>query len=68
MLPVGGTDELVGGQINLGVLSLIALAATGVYCGLRWVVAPLLVRALATGVSPGRHRLWRTPSPGGGPW
>ena len=46
------------GQVSLLVLVGIALAATGVYWGLRWLLTPALVHALGAGISPGRYRLW----------
>jgi non-ribosomal peptide synthetase-like protein len=57
-LPVAAIYSATGGQVSLGVLSALTVAATGVYLLLRWALAPLLVRALASGVAPGRHRLW----------
>jgi non-ribosomal peptide synthetase-like protein len=57
-MPVVAIYAGTGGQVSLLVLTTIALAATGVYWGLRWVLAPLLVFILAAGIEPGRHRLW----------
>lgn len=57
-LPVSAIYTANDGEVSLGVLSWIAVAATGVYFTLRWAVAPLLVRALASGITPGRYRLW----------
>ncbi|MGI8458160.1 MAG: Pls/PosA family non-ribosomal peptide synthetase [Propionibacteriaceae bacterium] len=57
-LPVASIYAANHGHISLGVLSTIAVAATVVYLLLRWLVAPLLVRALSSGVVPGRYPLW----------
>lgn len=57
-LPVASIYAVNDGEISLGVLSTIAVAATVVYLLLRWVVAPLLVRALSSRVRPGRYPLW----------
>ncbi|MDT0351241.1 Pls/PosA family non-ribosomal peptide synthetase [Pseudonocardia charpentierae] len=57
-LPVVAIYIANSGQVSLRVLSLIALMATAVYLGLRWLLAPVMVRVLSHGVAPGRHRLW----------
>ena len=57
-LPVAAIYAANDGEISLEVLSSIAVAATIVYLVLRWVVAPLLVRALSSGMRPGRYPLW----------
>ena len=57
-LPVASIYAVNDGEISLEVLSTIAVAATIVYLLLRWVVAPLLVRALSSGIRPGRYPLW----------
>ncbi|WP_300014096.1 Pls/PosA family non-ribosomal peptide synthetase [Pseudonocardia sp.] len=57
-LPVVAIYHSTEGQVSLGVLAQIALTATAIYLGLRWVAAPLLVHVLAVGVEPGRYRLW----------
>ena len=56
--PVAAIYTFNEGEISIGVLTMIALAATAVYLLLRWIVAPLLVRALSLGLRPGRYRLW----------
>ena len=56
--PVAVIYTVNDGEISLAVLSVIALAATAVYLALRWLVAPLLVRLLSTGLRPDRYRLW----------
>jgi non-ribosomal peptide synthetase-like protein len=57
-LPVASIYAANDGEISLGVLSTIAVTATAVYLVLRWVAAPLLVRAMSSGVRPGRYPLW----------
>lgn len=56
--PVAAIYTVNNGQVTAAVLSSIALAATAVYLVLRWVIAPMLVRILSTGIAPGRYRLW----------
>lgn len=57
-LPIVAIYIATDGQVSLPVLCLIAVAATAVYWLLRWVLAPMLVSALAAGIEPGRYRLW----------
>ena len=57
-LPVAAIYFATEGEVSLGVLSGIAMAATAVYLLLRWALAPLLVRTLTSGITPGRYRLW----------
>jgi len=57
-LPVASIYAANDGEISLGVLSSIAVAATIVYLVLRWFIAPLLVSVLSSGIRPGRYPLW----------
>jgi hypothetical protein len=55
-MPVVWIYASTQGEVSLVVLAAIALAATGVYWGLRWLLTPALVHALGTGIGPGRYR------------
>jgi hypothetical protein len=57
-MPVVWIYASTQGEVSLVVLAAIALAATGVDWGLRWLLSPALVHALGTGIGPGRYRLW----------
>lgn len=57
-LPVAAVYSANGGQVSLLMLGELAAAATGIYLGVRWVLAPMAVRALAIGMRPGRYPLW----------
>ena len=57
-LPVAAIYSFNDGEVSIGVLGQLTLAATAVYLGVRWALAPLMVRLLSTDVQPGRYRLW----------
>lgn len=58
-LPVAVVYSRYDGAVTVtGVLGELAIAAVVSYVVLRWVLPPLLARALAAGIRPGRYRLW----------
>ena len=57
-LPVAAIYSFNDGEVSIGVLGQLTMAATAVYLGVRWALAPLMVRLLSTNVQPGRYRLW----------
>ncbi len=46
------------GQVDPGVLAQLAIGATGIYLVQRWLIAPLVVRALTGRIRAGTHRMW----------
>ena len=57
-LPVAAIYSFNDGEVSIGVLGQLTVAATAVYLGVRWALAPLMVHLLSTNVQPGRYRLW----------
>jgi non-ribosomal peptide synthetase-like protein len=57
-LPVAAVYSLNRGEVSFAVLGQLTLAATIVYLGVRWLLAPVIVRLLGVDVQPGRYRLW----------
>ncbi|MET0191316.1 MAG: amino acid adenylation domain-containing protein, partial [Pseudonocardia sediminis] len=57
-LPAAGVYAYHEGRVAPDVLAELAVGATAIYLLQRWVLAPIAVRALGTGIRPGYHRMW----------
>jgi non-ribosomal peptide synthetase-like protein len=57
-LPLAVVYFVNHGLVSPAMLRELPLAATTSYLVTRWLLAPVLVRALSTGIRPGRYPLW----------
>ncbi|WP_222131988.1 Pls/PosA family non-ribosomal peptide synthetase [Pseudonocardia sp. C8] len=57
-LPAAAVYAWHDGRVAPDVLAQLAVGATAIFLLLRWVLAPLAVRALGAEVRPGRYRMW----------